>query len=79
MTEYLIASRAATIFWTSLAVAPAEILFDAIETELERRGVELIKAACLVLRQVPERKIVGARNDKAHCTVTGSRWIIASS
>jgi hypothetical protein len=28
-------------------------------------------APCLVLRQVPERKIVGARNDKAHCTVTG--------
>jgi hypothetical protein len=34
MTEYLIASRAAIIFWTSLAVVPAEILFDAIETEL---------------------------------------------
>jgi hypothetical protein len=40
MTEYLIASRAAIIFWTSLAVVQAEILFDAIETELERRGVE---------------------------------------
>ena len=41
MTEYLIASRATIIFWTSLAVVPAEILFDAIETELERRSVEL--------------------------------------
>ena len=41
MTEYLIASRAAIIYWTSLAVVPAEILFDAIETELKRRGVEL--------------------------------------
>jgi hypothetical protein len=40
MTEYLIASRAAIVFWTNLAVVPAEILFDAIETELERRGVE---------------------------------------
>jgi hypothetical protein len=40
MTEYLIASRAAIIFWTSLAVVQAEILFDAIEGELERRGVE---------------------------------------
>jgi hypothetical protein len=40
MTEYLIASRAAIIFWTSLAVVPAELL-DGIETELERRGVEL--------------------------------------
>ena len=41
MTEYLIASRAAIIFWTSLAVVPANVLFDAIENELERRGVEL--------------------------------------
>jgi hypothetical protein len=41
MTEYLIASRAAINFWTSLAVVPAEILLDGIETELERRGVEL--------------------------------------
>ena len=40
MTEYLIASRAAIVFWTSLAVVPAEILFDAIETELKRRGVQ---------------------------------------
>ena len=40
MTEYLIDSRAAIIFWTSLALVPAEILSDAIETELERRGVE---------------------------------------
>ena len=40
MTEYLIAVRAAIILWTSLAVMPAEILFDAIGTELERRGVE---------------------------------------
>jgi hypothetical protein len=80
MSEYLIVSRAAIIFWTSLAVVPAEILFDAIETELERRGAERsYRAPCLVLRQVPERKIVGARNDKAHCTVTGSRWIVASS
>src|SRR5262249_22661380 len=37
------------------------------------------RARCLVLRQVPEGKNVGARNDKAHCTVTGSRWIVASS
>jgi hypothetical protein len=41
MTDYLIASRAAIIFWTSLAVMQAEILFDAIETELKRRGAEL--------------------------------------
>jgi hypothetical protein len=41
MTEYLISSRASIIFWTSLAVVPAEILFDVIETELKHRGVEL--------------------------------------
>ena len=31
MTEYLIVGRAAIILWTSLAVMPAEIVFDAIE------------------------------------------------
>jgi hypothetical protein len=41
MTEYLIALRAAIILWTSLAVMPPEIVFDVIEAELERRGVEL--------------------------------------
>ena len=41
MTDYLIAARAAIIFWTSLAVMPAEIVFYAIEAELERREVEL--------------------------------------
>ena len=40
MTEYLVAARAAIILWTNLAVMPAEILFDAIQAELERRGVE---------------------------------------
>ena len=40
MTEYLIASRAAIIFWTSVAMVPAEILLNAIETELERSGVK---------------------------------------
>jgi hypothetical protein len=40
MTEYLIAARAVVILWTNLAVMPAEIVFDAIEAELERRGVE---------------------------------------
>jgi hypothetical protein len=41
MTEYLIAARAAVVLWTNLAVTPAEILFDAIEAKLERRGVDL--------------------------------------
>ena len=40
MIEYLVAVRAAIILWTNLAVMPAEILFDAIEAELERRGVD---------------------------------------
>ena len=41
MTEYLIAARVVMILWTNLAVMPAEIVFDAIEAELERRGIEL--------------------------------------
>jgi hypothetical protein len=41
VTEYLIAARAAIIFWTQLAVGPVEVVFNAIEVELERRGVEL--------------------------------------
>jgi hypothetical protein len=40
MIEYLVAARAAIILWTNLAVMAAEILFDAIEAELERCGVE---------------------------------------
>ena len=41
MTEYLITARAAIILWTNVAVIPAEIVFHAIEAELECRGVEL--------------------------------------
>ena len=40
MTEYLIASRAAISLLGEPCTLPAEILFDAIETELEHRGVE---------------------------------------
>jgi hypothetical protein len=40
MTEYLIAARAVLILWTNLAVMPAGIVFDAIEAELQRRGIE---------------------------------------
>ena len=52
-------------------MVPAEILFDAIETEL-RAAAWSYTSSCLVLRQVPERTIIGARNDKAYCIVTGS-------
>ena len=41
MPEYPIAAQAAIILWTNLVVMPAEIVFDVIEAELERRGVEL--------------------------------------
>ena len=40
MIEYLVGARAAIILWTNLAVMPVEIVFDAIEAELRRRGVE---------------------------------------
>jgi hypothetical protein len=41
MIPYLILTRAAIIGWVILSVAPFEIMHDAIEAELERRGVEL--------------------------------------
>ena len=41
MTQILIAARAALILWVNLAVMPAEFVFDAIEAELKRQGVEL--------------------------------------
>jgi hypothetical protein len=40
MTQYLIAARAVIILWTTLTVMPAELVFDAIEAELEHRGIE---------------------------------------
>jgi hypothetical protein len=39
MTAYLIAVRATIVLWTSLAVIPAEIVFNAVEAEQERRDV----------------------------------------
>jgi hypothetical protein len=41
MTGNLIVTRVAIILWTNLAVMPASLVFDAIEAELERRGIEL--------------------------------------
>ncbi len=41
MTEILIAARAALILWVNLAVMPpAEFVFDSIEVELKRRGID---------------------------------------
>jgi hypothetical protein len=36
-----IVARVVMILWSNLAVMQAEIVFNAIEAELERRGVEL--------------------------------------
>jgi hypothetical protein len=41
MTEYLLAARAAVILCTNLALTSAEILFNTIEAELERRSAEV--------------------------------------
>ena len=68
MTEYLVATRAAIILWTNLAVMPVEIVFDAIEAELERRGVAVGHLASFW-----QENTRGARHDKTHCTVTESR------
>lgn len=40
MTPLLIAAREGIIWWVALYLMPVEIIFDAIEAELERRGVE---------------------------------------
>jgi hypothetical protein len=40
MTPFLLLTRAAIIAWVTLAVMPFEIAHDAIDAELERRGVE---------------------------------------
>jgi hypothetical protein len=61
MTEYLVAARAAIIIWANLAVMPAEILFEAIEAELERRGRRGRRLASF--RQNSTR---GARDDRTH-------------
>lgn len=41
MTLYLLMLRAHVIVGVTLMLMPVEIVFDSIETELERRGVEL--------------------------------------
>jgi hypothetical protein len=41
MMPFLIFARAAIIGWTTIAVLPLELAFDAVESELKRRGVEL--------------------------------------
>jgi hypothetical protein len=37
MTPWLLAARAGIIIWLTIALIPVEILFDAIEDEIERR------------------------------------------
>jgi hypothetical protein len=41
MTSYLVVTHVAIILWINLAVMTAVLAFDAIEAELERRGIEL--------------------------------------
>ena len=41
MTPFLILTRAAIINWTTFALLPLAIAFDAVEGELERQGVKL--------------------------------------
>lgn len=40
MTQMLIVARGALILWVNLAVIPAELVFDTIEVELKRRGID---------------------------------------
>jgi hypothetical protein len=39
MTTTLIAMRAAIIWWITVSLTPIEVVYDAIEWELDRRGV----------------------------------------
>ena len=39
MTPYLIAARVGIIWRVTLTLTPVEIVFDAIEAEIDRRGV----------------------------------------
>ena len=39
MTTFLVAMRAAIIWWVSVSLMPIEVVYDAIESELERRDV----------------------------------------
>jgi hypothetical protein len=41
MVDLLLFSRMFIIGWTWMAVSPIEFAIDALETELERRGVPL--------------------------------------
>ena len=38
ITPYLIAAREGIIWWVTLAMMPVEIVLDAIEAEIDRRG-----------------------------------------
>jgi hypothetical protein len=38
--DRILAARAVIILWANLAVVPAGIVYDAIEAELARRGVD---------------------------------------
>ncbi|MGX4768889.1 hypothetical protein ACWAUC_03665 [Bradyrhizobium guangdongense] len=39
MTPVLLIARGCIIYWVNVWIAPVECVFDAIETELARRGV----------------------------------------
>jgi hypothetical protein len=45
MTPALLVTRSLIIYWVTFFLAPVEFTFDMIESELERRGVDLRKAA----------------------------------
>jgi hypothetical protein len=61
--------------------------FDILTALIDRAGQVVLRSSSRSFgRILPSKKavlrvhiVVGARNDKVHCTVTQSRWIIASS
>jgi hypothetical protein len=76
MTEYLIASRAAIIFWTSLAVVPAEILLrDRDRIGAPRRGA--IGLPAWSMRTQPSTEETDAVQTRWPETATGMDWQLA--
>ena len=50
MTPMLLLSRDCIIYWVNVWIAPVECVFDLIESELERRGIDLEHANDLALQ-----------------------------
>jgi hypothetical protein len=65
ITGYLIVVRVTIIFWTHLAVFPVEIVFDAIEVELEHRAVRPLRRPATVGTRNERLRIAASSRDES--------------